>query len=114
RILLRWEQVTDEGYNAQGLALARITIPEAGVNLDTSTPGWQPAGWIVATNTPAEQWLGTAILFRPHGAQVMPIPVGANGRGSLTIPAGSTHVVVCVSPLAPETTIPASFTLSAG
>jgi immune inhibitor A len=114
RILLRWEQVTDEGYNAQGLALAHITIPEAGVSLDTTTPGWQPAGWLVATNTLAEQWLVTALVFGPHGVRVMPISVGGDGRGSLAVPAGSTHVVVCVSPIAPETTVAASFILRAG
>lgn len=114
RILLRWEAVTDEGYNAQGLALANVTVPEAGLNLDTAAPGWQPAGWVQVANSLAERWLVTALVYRADGIQVVPATVGANGRGSLRIPAGASHVVVCVSPVAPETTVPNTFTISAG
>jgi hypothetical protein len=113
RIQLRWELVTDEGYNGQGLVLSNISIPEAGLKLDNA-PGWQPAGWVQAANSLAERWLVTALVYGASGVQVLQMAVGADGRGNLAIPAGSSHVVVCASPIAPETTVPNTFTLSAG
>ena len=40
------------------------------------------------------------------------MPVDAGGHGSLRIPAGSSRVVVAVSPLAPLTTVTSTYTLS--
>jgi hypothetical protein len=113
RILLRWEVVTDDGYNGQGLALAHIGVLEAELSLDTSAPGWQAAGWLPAANSLAERWLVTALVYTSGGVQVLPMAVGPDGRGSLPISAGASHVVVRVSPIAPETTVPNMFMLSA-
>ena len=113
-VLLRWEQVTDAGYNGQGLAITQIQVPEAGITLDIGAAGWQSAGWIAAGNTLAARWLVTALVYSPGGVRVVQVPVGADGRGSLSVPAGTSHVVVCVSPLAAKTTVQARYTLSAG
>ena len=54
-----------------------------------------------------------AIVYRAGGVRVVPLPVGADGQGSLRIPAGSSRVVVAVSPVAPLTTVPNTYTLRA-
>jgi hypothetical protein len=114
-VLVRFEQVTDDEYNGQGIALAHLQVPEIGFDGDSTASGWQPAGWVQSGNTLAEHWIVQAIISRPHGAPtVVRMPVGADGRGSMTIPAGSSQVVVAVSPTAPLTTVANSYTLSGG
>ncbi|HWE63713.1 MAG TPA: hypothetical protein VHB98_18520, partial [Chloroflexota bacterium] len=114
RILVRFEQVTDDEYNGQGVAVAHIQVPQIGFDGDSTTAGWQAGGWVRATNTLAERWIVQALVYRPSGISVLPVPVDAAGHGSLHVPAGSTRVVVVVSPLAPLTTVRNSYTLSAG
>lgn len=113
RILVRFEQVTDDELNLQGIALSGIRVPEIGFDGDSTAGGWQPAGWVRVTNTLAERWIVQAIVYGPHGVSVLQMPVGADGRGSLRIPAGSSRVVVAVSPLAPLTTVANTYTLGA-
>jgi immune inhibitor A len=115
QILVRFEQVTDDEYNGQGLAVAHLRLPELGFDGDSSGAGWQSAGWVRTGNTEVEHWIVQAIVTLPHGpATVLRLPVGADGQGSLVIPAGSKQVVVAVSPVAPLTTVPTTFSLSAG
>ncbi len=114
RILVRFEQVTDDEVNKQGIAVAHVRVPEIGFHGDTTGAGWQPAGWVRAGNTLAEHWLVQAIVYRPEGIKVVPMRVGADGTGTLPISAGSTRVVVVVSPVAPLTTVTNTYTLSGG
>jgi immune inhibitor A len=113
RILVRFEQVTDDELNLQGVAVAHVQVPQIGFDGDSIAAGWQAAGWVRAINTLAERWIVQAIVYRASGVSVLPMTVDAGGRGSLHIPAGSTRVVVVVSPIAPLTTITNSYTLSA-
>ncbi|MGH2388661.1 MAG: hypothetical protein ACRDIE_10700 [Chloroflexota bacterium] len=114
QILVRFEQVTDDEVNKQGIAVAHVRVPEIGFNGDTTASGWQPAGWVRADNTLAEHWLVQAIVYRPGGIKVVPMRVGADGTGTLPISAGSKRVVVVVSPVAPLTTVTNTYMLSGG
>ncbi len=114
QILVRFEQVTDDEVNKQGIAVAHVQVPEIGFHGDTTASGWKSAGWLRAGNTLAEQWLVQAIVYRPGGIKVAPMQVGADGAGTLAIPAGSTRVVVVVSPVAPLTTVTNTYKLSGG
>ncbi len=114
-VLVRFEQVTDDEYNGQGIAIAHIQVPEIGFDGDTVRDGWDAAGWIRAGNTLAEKWIVQAVITRTHGATtVVRMPVDADGHGTLTIPGGSNQVTVAVSPAAPLTTVTNTFTLSGG
>ena len=112
RILVRFEQVTDDELNLQGVALSGIRVPEIGFDGDNTAGGWQADGWVRATNALAEQWIVQALVYGPRGVSVIEMPVDAGGHGSLRIPAGSSRVVVAVSPLAPLTTVTSTYTLS--
>jgi hypothetical protein len=114
-VLVRFEQVTDDEYNGQGLAVAHIQVPEIGFDGDSTLAGWQPAGWLRTDNTEAEHWIVQAIVYKSNTADtVMRMDVGSDGHGILTVPASAQKVVVAVSPTAPLTTVPASFKLSGG
>jgi hypothetical protein len=113
QILVRFEQVTDDEYNGQGLAVAHVQVPAIGFDGDAVASGWQAAGWVRAINTLAEHWIVQAIVYRTSGISVTPMSVDASGHGTLRVPAGATRVVVVVSPAAPLTTVPSSYTLSA-
>ncbi|HVA90178.1 MAG TPA: hypothetical protein VNL71_10075 [Chloroflexota bacterium] len=114
QILARFEQVTDDEVNLQGMAIAHLQVPQIGFDGDSTPNGWQTAGWVRGGNTLAEHWLVQAIVYRPGGIQVVPMPVGAAGTGALTIPAGAGRVVVVVAPVAPLTTVTNTYTLSGG
>jgi hypothetical protein len=115
QILVRFEEVTDDEYNEDGMAISHVQVPEIGFDGDTTASGWQPAGWVRSGNTLAEQWVVQAIESHPGAAPtVVRMPVSADGSGSLTVPAGTSQVVVVVSPLAPLTTVTNSYTLSGG
>jgi immune inhibitor A len=115
RVLVRFEQVTDDEYNGQGIAIAHIQVPEIGFDGDATSAGWTTGGWIRAGNTLAEKWIVQEILTRTHGpTTVVRVPVDSTGHATLTIPGGSNQVTVAVSPAAPLTTVANSFTLSGG
>lgn len=114
QIKLRFEQVTDDELNLQGVAIAHVQIPQIGFDGVAAGTAWQTSGWVNAINTLAEQWVVQAIVYGPGRISVEPMMVGADGQGSLRIPAGSKRVVMAVSPLAPLTTVSAAYTLRAG
>jgi hypothetical protein len=114
QVLVRFEQVTDDEVNWQGIAVAHLQVPEIGFDGDATAAGWQAAGWVRASNILAEHWIVQAIVYRPSGISVVPVTVGADDTGTLAIPAGSSRVVVVVSPVAPLTTVTSTYTLSGG
>jgi hypothetical protein len=115
QILVRFETVTDDEYNEDGMAITHLQVPEIGFDGDTTAGGWQPAGWVRSGNTLAEPWVVQAIESRPGAAPtVVRMPVTAGGTGSLTVPGSVSQVVVVVSPLAPLTTVTNGYTLSGG
>jgi immune inhibitor A len=115
KVLVRFEQVTDDEYNRQGIAIAHVQVPQIGFDGDTAPDRWQSAGWVRSGNTLAEHWIVQAMIFHTNApTTVVRMPVDAAGHGSLTVPAGSSRVVVAVSPAAPLTTVGNSYTLSGG
>ena len=112
-ILVRFEHVTDDSYNQQGLALASVSIPEIGfADGAAADSGWQSAGWVHVGNVLPETWLVQAIVQGPRGTKVIPLTV-TDGAGSLALKTdGVDHVVLAVSPLAPQTTVDAQYSLS--
>ena len=112
QVLVRFEQLTDDVYNGQGLAIAHIQVPEIGFDGDFTASGWQPAGWVRIGNMLVQHWIVQAIVYSAAGIQVLPMALDSSGRGSLAIPAGSSRVVVAVAPVAPLTTITNTYTLS--
>jgi immune inhibitor A len=112
RILIRFEQVTDDEYNGQGLAVSDIRVPEAGFGGDPATPGWHAAGWLYAGSNVAEKWLVQVVAYTGSGIRVSRVPIAADGQGSLHVPAGTSRAIVAVSALAPLTKVAGRYRIS--
>lgn len=117
QVQLRFATVTDGSVDHQGMAVAALNIPQLNfTDAATSDTGWTAKGWLRTTNVLPETYTVQAALFGSDGSfqKVVAVPVGADGTGQLAIPhAGSqiSRVLVAVAPLAPATTLPASYTL---
>ncbi len=116
-IQVRFEYVTDEGFNAPSWAVDDISIPEIGysTNAETDDGGWQADGFVRVANAVPQQWYVAAVEYTAAGATVQEMTVDADGHGSLEIPALGSRVsraVMIVAPLAPTTTETAAYKIS--
>ncbi len=113
QILLRFEYVTDGAVNKPGFLLDNLAIPELNYSDDAEQGdgGWQAAGWVRDDNTLAQRWLVQLIASDGSTVKLQRMPVGADGRGQLTLANAEnySHVMLIVSALAPVTTEPASY-----
>ena len=116
-VQVRFENLTDDSVDQQGMAIANVTLPQLHFTDDATTAtSWTVKGWLNTDNSLPETYLVQAALFDSGGTftKVVNIPVGAEGIGSLDIPHfGKTvsRVFIAVSPIAPATTQDASYTL---
>lgn len=115
RIQIRFEYITDDSVNFQGMAIRSLAIPEIGWKDDGT--GWTTRGFVdVQANAVLNPWTVQLIEYRTHGIRVVTMPLAAFDRGSVTIdPAGSgiKRIVAVISSTAPKTTATAPFTLTA-
>ncbi len=116
QVLVRFQYLTDEGFNDPGWALDDLSVPELGYRSDAEGDdgGWLAAGWVRVANLVPQGWAVTALEYGngPHEVTIQTLTVDAQGQGSLTVPAlGSTvrQVVLVISALAPTTTEQASY-----
>lgn len=114
-VLLRFEYVTDQGYNARGVLIDDIELPELGFRDDgESDQGWQAEGFLRSDNRIPQRFLVRAVLFQQGSVSVVDVPVGSDGRGQLLIPSlgdSTERAVLVVSGLAPRTLEPATYEL---
>lgn len=113
KILLRFEQVTDEVYTGEGIALDDIEIPEIGFKDDAenSDSQWQSEGFTRMDNLLPQRFIVQAIEY---GAtpRVIPIQLDAQNRGTYkTNQSGQipSRVVITVSGSTPVTWQAASY-----
>jgi hypothetical protein len=115
RILVRFEHITDDAFNLAGITLDNIRVPQIGFVDGPGTSGWQTHGWVRVANLLPTHWLVQLVLYTWQGVQVRQMPLSATADGQATV-TGLGHdvqrVVVAISPTAPQTTIPSSYTLT--
>jgi hypothetical protein len=113
RVLIRFEYVTDDAYNVEGMAIANATVPEIGWRDDGS--GWTAAGFVWADNAMPQPFAVQVVEERGDAKVVRQVPVGPDGRGMLDLPTLGGEVsgaVIAVSGLAPQTLQPARYVLT--
>ncbi len=117
KIQIRFECVTDDVVNQQGMAVADLSIPQIGFS-DTaqSDSDWNRQGWLRVESTLPEHYIVQAALFNGDGGfnKVVTMPVNGDGQGKLAIPGFGSQIsraIIAVSALAPATTLPASYTI---
>jgi immune inhibitor A len=118
KIQLRFEEVTDDAVNLQGLAIDWIRIPQLHYEDDlVGNDGWVSNGFIRFANLLPEHYTMQALVYQGQQFSVRRVDAASgNGRATLVIPDfGSkvTRVVLIVSAWAAETTLPAHYHLTA-
>jgi immune inhibitor A len=117
KVLVRFEYITDEGYNKPGLAIDDIRVPEIGYGDDAeSDNGWSAAGFIRIGSRIPQKWF-VALVEKGTGNRVREMVVSADGTGTLDLNGiGSSTAtregILVISPLAPKTTEPANYTVT--
>ncbi|MBI4491889.1 MAG: immune inhibitor A [Chloroflexi bacterium] len=114
-VLLRFEYVTDQAYNARGFLVDDVELPELEFLDDAEADaGWQSEGFIRSDNLLSQDYSVRLLLFRGPRVEVVDLPLDETRSGVARIPGlGSdvTRAVVAVSALAPQTLEPAGYTL---
>jgi len=108
-VWVRFEYITDQGVNSNGLAIDDVAIPEAGLFDDAEAPGaWEARGFIRTDNVVP---LRFDVRFIAAGERpaVTSMPLDASNRGAMPLPAGTGGVLVVMA-FAQATTEAAPYT----
>jgi len=113
KILLRFEYITDDAYNAPGWAIDDITIPEIGYHddIENGEGGWQAAGFVRVDNVLPQKFI-VQLIESGSTTRIVRIPLDAQNRGSYTINGfgkNVTRATLVVTAHAPTTTEPTAF-----
>ena len=113
--LLRFEYVTDEGVNDDGICIDDVSIPEIGFMDDAEGPGeWDALGFVRTDNSVPQEHLVQVVEFGDE-TTIRQMEVDSNGRGELVLSgfgSGLEKAIVIVAPVAPKTSQPSSYVLS--
>lgn len=114
QVQVRFQYITDDAANEPGILLDDISIPELNYSSDVEDGdgGWISKGWLRTDNVLTQRWLIQVVEQDRQGVKVSVMEVGADGRGSLVVPAIGNNGKVAyliVSAIAPVTTEPASY-----
>lgn len=109
RILVRFEYLTDDSLNEEGIAITNVSVPELGWEDDGT--GWTAEGWVRIENVLPQRFAVQVVEYRGDQVSVRALPVDATGRGTLDVPGEVREAVVIVAGLTPYTLQPARYTL---
>ncbi len=113
-IILRFWQITDEGYNAPGMLIDDIILAEADYSddVEATTTDWQAEGFVRVDGDLPQLWTLRLVRVATDGAMaVEPLPVDAEGRAIFTLSAEESGVLV-VAATTPHTTETAGYRLA--
>jgi immune inhibitor A len=110
KILLRFWVVNDAGYNAEGMLIDNIRIPELNYSdgAEEGDGGWQTQGFVRTTGELAQEWALRFAYVRDGKIVVEPVPVDAQGRATIKLPEGERAILTVIG-TTPFTTEPASY-----
>jgi hypothetical protein len=117
RVMVRFEYITDEGYNAPGFAIDDLRIPEIGYSDDAEADnGWRAAGFLRIGNAMPQKWF-VALIENGATPRVREMVVDTSGNGTLDLQglgrgATARDATLVISALAPKTTETATYTLT--
>ncbi len=114
-ILVRFEAVTDDAYNAPGLAVDDVSIPELGysTDLETDDGGWTPEGF-VRTDGELAQPFSLQLIHLGNDISVDPVPLASDESADVEVDLGdgSQRATLVVAALGRYTTEPAHYRYS--
>ena len=112
-ILVRYEYITDDAYNAPSWAVDDIAIPEIGYtdDVESGDGGWQAAGFVRTDNVLPQKYI-VQVIESGGAPRIVRVPLDARNRGSYTIAGFGKSVskaTLVVTAHAPTTTEPTEF-----
>lgn len=112
-VLLRFWQINDQGFNAPGIFIDDIRVPELGFSDDVESGqnGWQAEGFVRVDGDLPQQWELRLVRIDSSGAiTVEPLPVDTSGTASGSLASGERGVLVVIA-ATPHTTERANYEL---
>ena len=108
QILLRFEYITDDAYNAPSWAVDDISIPEINFNdnVESGANGWDAQGFVRTDNVLPQRFI-VQMVEQGKATNVVRVPLDNGNRGKLTISGFGkdvTHAELIVTAQAPTTT----------
>jgi immune inhibitor A len=90
QILVRFWVINDASYNAQGMLIDNIRIPELNYSdgAEEGDGGWEAQGFVRTTGALAQEWTLRFIHAKNGSITVDSVAVDAQGRASVTVPDG--------------------------
>ena len=113
QVLVRFWVINDAGYNAQGMLIDDIRIPELNYQdrAEEGDGGWEAQGFVRTTTELAQEWTLRFIYTKDGAISVEPVAVDAQGRASVSVPQGE-RAILAVMGTTPFTTEPATYSYS--
>jgi immune inhibitor A len=112
-VLLRFDYVTDQSYNASGFAFKDFRIPEIGLDEPgANEDAWNADGWMRVDAPIPEHWNLRLVRTTRTGTSVDPIPVDPDGNVTIALDANARRTVLVVAPTAPRTLLPAAYSVT--
>ena len=110
RILLRFWMINDPAYNAQGLLLDEIRIPEISYydGGEASEGGWQSQGFVHTTGGIPQEWSLRLITETDSGIEVHSVELDLHNRVHIALATGQRGVLVVIA-TSPLTDMPARY-----
>jgi immune inhibitor A len=112
-VLLRFWQIADQGFNAPGILLDTIAIPELAFFDDATagSGGWDADGFVIVDGDLPQLWELRLVRIAADGTyRVEPLPVDAQGQVTAELGSGERGVLVVVA-TTPQTTERARYAL---
>lgn len=114
KILLRFEMITDDAVNLQGIALDNICIKDINWcdDAESETPGWDTQGFVRINNTVRQKYTVQVVVPADDGSiSVTDLPLDDANTGDLAIRVGSRPATVVIAGLTRYTTETAPYHL---
>lgn len=117
QVLVRFEYITDDGYNAGGFAVDDISVPELGYTDDAEADtGWQAQGFVRVANELPQTYYLAVVKYKQSGFDIQPVTVDLTGHSAFDITGlGSsgpyTSAVLVLAGTTNHTILPAQYQL---
>jgi immune inhibitor A len=117
-VMLRFEYITDDGYNAQGIAIDDISIPELNYSDDAEQEGgWRGDGFVRVHNGLPQRYFLSVVKFKSGGFDIQPVLVLEDAKTDFSIEGlggdgGYESAVLIVAGLTPHSIQRAGYEIS--
>lgn len=103
-VLLRFEYITDDGYNAGGLAVDDISIQAVNLNDDAeiTSPDWEESGWVrLANSLPQSYYVAVVKYAADNSYTIQDVEVADDGTASFDLTGTYDSAIMLVSGITP-------------